>query len=148
MRRGPTARYLAVAALVLCLGLAALTGRVAVALARPDPSNITHRWQVPIAVERFTRQDWFAYRAHAAFAGSLHAIGAPPEAEAVQWLKAAVHARGDEQAATVRAGVGAARSRAAEPGQFDAAFGAIVARATADMRARAAARVPGFPHVG
>src|SRR5687768_17515920 len=116
-RRNPLAQHLAFASLALCLVLVGLTGQAAVALARPDPSNITQRWQVPAAIEWFTRQDWFAYRAHAAFAGSLGAIGAPPEAEAVQWLKAAVHARNDGQAAAVRAGVAAARERAADPGQ-------------------------------
>jgi hypothetical protein len=148
LRRAPPPRYLAFAALGLCLVLLWLSGRAAVALARPDPGNITQRWQVPTVVERLTRHDRFAYPAHAAFAATLRAVGAPPEAEAVQWLKAAVHARGAEEAAAVRAGLAAARSRAAEPGQFDAAFRQIVARAPAEMRQRAAARVPGLPYVG
>ena len=134
-------------ALLVVVVLAA-SAQAAVALARPDPGDITHRWPVPAAVESFTRQDWFAYRAHAVFAAGLRLAGASPEAEAVQWLKAAAHANGEAQAANVTAGVSAARGRAADPAGFDAAMRRIVAASSDEMRGRVAARVPGFPNVG
>jgi hypothetical protein len=126
----------------------AASAQAAVALARPDPGDITHAWPVPAPVEQLTRQDWFAYRAHVAFAAALRLAGAPPEAEAVQWLKAAVHASGEEQAANVRSGVTAARWRAADPAGFDAQMRRVVAASSDYVRARVAERVPGFPSVG
>ena len=144
----PMGRRLLLVALALLVVLVLLAGRAAAALARPDPGDITMRWPVPAPLESLIRQDWFAYRAHCVLAAALRLTNASPDAEAVQWLKAAAHARGPEQAAAVRAGVAAARGRAPDPSSFDADLQGIVASASDEMRRKVAARVPGFPYVG
>ncbi|HLI27343.1 MAG TPA: hypothetical protein VKZ60_09745 [Chloroflexota bacterium] len=84
--------------------------------------------------------DALVYQAHASLGRLLGSLGCTSEAVGLQWLKAAAHARTDEQVVQAAVGLAAARARAAQPTAFDAQLCRYVARGFANaFQARAVA---------
>jgi hypothetical protein len=79
----------------------------ALTLAWIRPSSMWNNW--PIRLD-----DRLAYSAHGVLGTVLDRLGAPPIAVATQWLKAAAHARSEEQTEQAARGLAAAAARATE----------------------------------
>ncbi|MGH2457657.1 MAG: hypothetical protein ACRDIY_02185 [Chloroflexota bacterium] len=80
----------------------------------------------PDAVAPGLLPDPIAYQTHAALGTALNLLGASPSAAGVQWLKAASHARTDDEVAEAARGIVAARTRSPDPEALDASLCRIV----------------------
>jgi hypothetical protein len=109
------ARRLILSLLFGILGAAtlAVTGPLFVRLA--SSTNSTARVQLPSRIESFTERDDLAYPFHRALGIVFGLAPATAEAAAVQWLKAASHARSPDEMARAVRGMMQARDRAGDP---------------------------------
>jgi hypothetical protein len=97
------------------LGLFLLAGVVLVDLARDvlsaESLNATRALALPTWLDSLTQRSGIAYPAHAALGTVLERLDLSPAATAVQWLKAAAHARSDAELDWTARGISAAVAR-------------------------------------
>ena len=60
-------------------------------------TDMTETLGVPRSVDRYLQRDRVAYPVHATLGWGFERLGVPPQAAALQWVKAAFHARSDAQ---------------------------------------------------
>ncbi|MBX5489803.1 MAG: hypothetical protein IRZ14_01505 [Chloroflexi bacterium] len=143
-RRRPAAAGLSLTAWIVG-GLVALSlgiGGARLCLAPVDLSGSGS--QLSAALTPAKSHDALVYEVHAVLGTLLRIGGCAPEAEGLQWLKAAAHASSDEQVARAAAGLRQARARAAPTSVFDTTLCRYVTRGFArpeQARAVAAAAI-------
>jgi len=76
--------------------------------------DVSQALGVPPSVDRFLQRDRLAYPVHAALGTAINRLNVSPAAAGAQWLKAASHARSDDQLARTVAGIAEARARDSE----------------------------------
>jgi hypothetical protein len=132
------------AALFVVLAASALLAAAFAFLAAiEDPGNVTQDLPIPAWLEQLSRRDGVAYPAHATLGAALNAVGGPPEAAANQWLKAAAHARTEQQAERAVDGLVTAWRRNANPDELEQSLCAVV-RHNQDPRQASVVMVAGL----
>lgn len=96
---------------VLLLTLVAPAAALSAVRLCGEPLDVSGTYDLPAWVRPVKESDAFAYPAHVAVASLLEAAGCSPSATAVQWLKAAAHARTPAEAAAAANGLRLARER-------------------------------------
>lgn len=101
------------ALLVFALVVALLAPASALAAQRlcTAPLDVSGTRDIPAWVRPVKENDAIAYPAHVLLGTVLQATGCTPAATAVQWLKAAAHARTPDEVAQAAAGIREARAR-------------------------------------
>lgn len=104
---------LAIALIVLAVPATFAAYVVRLALSGRD---ISQTLRLPRWAESRLQRDEIAYPSHVALARGFSLLRTSPTAEGLQWLKAAAHARTDDEIRTIGAGLRSALARS-EPGQ-------------------------------
>jgi hypothetical protein len=105
---------------------ATLTLVIAALLRRP--MDVSGSFPLPSVVERIKDRDGVAYPVHLFLGTVLEWITYPPDAVAIQWFKAAAHARTSAELGRAAQHLAQARQRAADTGAFDTWLCGVAAR--------------------
>lgn len=96
---------LRLAAFGLVTGIVLVAAALTVARICSTPIDVSGTTSLPAWVRAVKERDEIAFPAHLLLARSLTTLGCSPEAIALQWIKAAAHARTPEDLATTRDGL-------------------------------------------
>ena len=96
---------------LLVLSSLVASGTVAARLCA-EPLDVSGTRSLPRVLSGIKARDEIAYPAHVLLGSILERVGCDPTATALQWLKAAAHARSDRDARHAAAGIASARGRA------------------------------------
>ena len=122
------------AACLLLLGVGVGTVRLT------QPLDVGEPTWLPDWIVTLKQRDDVAYPAHRALATALEALHYPREAAALQWLKAATHARDADERTRAVEGLARLRSGAASAQEFDATICSYILGGGRGRDAAAAAR--------
>jgi hypothetical protein len=79
-----------------------------------EGADLSKLLRLPRWLDAVTGHDLVAYPLHASFGSALNLLGAPPRVAALEWMKAAAHARSAAAVARVAAGLAEAQRRAGQ----------------------------------
>lgn len=105
--------------IVLVVGMLGLVGGARIC---GLPLDVSGTIEAPPVVTTVKSQDDFAYVAHTALASMLGTLHCSPLATAVQWLKAAAHARSPAEVRQTASGLVATRTRDGPSDDFQRAL--------------------------
>jgi hypothetical protein len=103
-------------------------------------ANVSETLHFPKWLDDLVSQDRVAYPIHATLGSALNWLGGPPLAAAVEWLKAAAHARSRAGLARAARGIAAARRRCADPDRLATTLSASVVHGHSPRKPVAAMR--------
>jgi hypothetical protein len=95
---------------------------IVVAAALTEPLDVSGNVDLPHRVEQVKGRDGFAYRAHRWLGTALFRLDYPSDAVALQWLKAAGHARSQTETERAASYFKRARDQAESPAAFDSSI--------------------------
>jgi hypothetical protein len=104
----------------MLVGSLVLLAGVVLSVAWFRPTSQRANWPIPV-------DDHLAFSAHGLIGTAFDRLGAPPTAVATQWLKAAAHARTEDEFEAAARGLAAAAARSEELDQLEATLCRIVA---------------------
>jgi hypothetical protein len=123
------------------LGIPAIAAGVRICT---EPLDVSGTTRVPAEIDLVKSRDDVAYSAHGILGTLLERLGCQPAATAVQWLKAAAHARTEAELERAARGIFAARQRSQSASQLEVDFCSAVAQGIAGPRQATALAEAGF----
>lgn len=127
--------------IVVILGISISAAGVRVCV---EPLDVSGTTRLPAEVASIKNRDDIAYPAHVILGTVLERLGCQPTATALQWFKAAAHARTDAELELTAQGIVAATRRSRSASEIETIFCAAVANGMAGAKQATALAEAGF----